>query len=144
MLACLDQFAFQLSTAAYQELQRRTSWKHRSTARFGARDARQFTGPGDDTITLSGMLSPDNGIGALSSIKELRTMGDAGEAYVLVDGAGNVYGAFVIENLSEHQTLHKQDGTPRRVEFTLELTRVDDGLIRDKTDPKKNDTEAKK
>ena len=144
MLACLDQFAFQLSTAAYLELQRRTSWKHPSTSRVGARNARQFNGPGDDSITLSGLVSPDNGIGSLSSLKELRKMGDAGEAYVLVDGAGNVYGAFIIEGLDEQQGIFKRDGTPQRVEFTLNLMRVDDGLIRDKADTKKSESEAQK
>jgi phage protein U len=140
MLASLDQFVFGLSTAAYVELQRRTSWKHRSTSRVGGRDARQFTGEGDDSITLSGLLAPDNKIGTLESLAELRKMADAGEAYVLVDGAGNVYGAFIIEGIDEGQSLHQKDGTPRRVEFTINLMRVDDGLIRDKTTPKKDAT----
>lgn len=135
MMMSLGQFVFSLSTLSYQELQRRTSWKHPSTARVGGRNARQFTGAGDDSITLSGWFAPDQGIGKLSSITELRNMGDDGEAYVLVDGAGNVYGAFVIEGLDEGQSLHTKDGTPRRVEFTLNLMRVDDGLVKTKTDP---------
>ncbi|SDE41965.1 phage tail protein [Paraburkholderia lycopersici] len=138
MLASLDQFVFGLSTAAYTELQRRTSWKHPSTSRVGGRAARQFTGPGDDSITLTGLVAPDNKIGTLDSLAELRKMADAGEAYVLVDGAGNVYGAFVIEGLDEAQTFQQKDGTPRRVEFTLNLMRVDDGLIRSKTTAKKD------
>jgi phage protein U len=134
----LGQFVFSLSTLAYQELQRRTSWKHASTSRVGGRNARQFTGPGDDTITLTGWFAPDQGIGKLSSLTELRTMADEGDAYVLVDGTGTVYGAFVIEGLDEGQSLHQKDGTPRRVEFTLNLTRVDDGLVKTKTEPAKD------
>ena len=132
MLASLGQFVFSLSTLAYQELQRRTSWKHASTSRVGARNARQFLGPGDDGITLTGWIAPDQ-VGKLSSIAELRAMGDAGEAYALVDGTGSVYGAFIIEGLDEGQTLHQKDGTPRRVEFTITLMRVDDGLVQTKT-----------
>ena len=141
MMMSLGQFVFSLSTLAYQELQRRTSWKHASTSRVGGRNARQFTGPGDDTITLTGWFAPDQGIGKLSSLTELRTMADEGDAYVLVDGTGTVYGAFVIEGLDEGQSLHQKDGTPRRVEFTLNLTRVDDGLVKTKTEPAKDEAQ---
>ena len=125
MLMSLDQFVFGLPTLAYNELQRQTQWKHRSTSRVGARDARQFGGQGDDTITLTGVLAPEL-TGKLASLEELRAMGDTGNAYALVDGAGKVYGAFVIESMNETQTLHYADGTPRRVEFSISLTRVDD------------------
>lgn len=138
MMMSLGQFVFSLSTLAYQELQRRTSWKHASTSRVGGRNARQYTGQGDDTITLTGWFAPDQGIGKLSSLTELRTMADEGDAYALVDGTGAVYGAFVIEGLDEGQSLHQKDGTPRRVEFTLNLTRVDDGLVKTKTEPAKD------
>jgi len=138
MMMSLGQFVFSLSTLAYQELQRRTSWKHASTSRVGGRNARQFTGAGDDTITLTGWFAPDQGIGKLSSLTELRTMGDEGDAYALVDGTGSVYGAFVIEGVDEGQSLHQKDGTPRRIEFTINLTRVDDGLVKTKTEPAKD------
>ena len=138
MMMSLGQFVFSLSTLAYQELQRRTSWKHASTSRVGGRNARQYTGQGDDTITLTGWFAPDQGIGKLASLTELRTMADEGDAYALVDGTGTVYGAFVIEGLDEGQSLHQKDGTPRRVEFTLNLTRVDDGLVKTKTEPAKD------
>lgn len=125
MLMSLDQFVFGISTLAYAELQRQTQWKHRSSSRVGARDARQFGGPGDDTITLTGTLVPEL-TGKLVSLDELRAMGNAGEAYAMVDGAGNVYGAFVIESMGETKSLFYEDGTPRRVEFNISLTRVDD------------------
>lgn len=128
MLMSLDQFVFGLPTLAYQELQRQTQWKHRNTSRVGARDARQFLGPGDDTITLTGVLAPEL-TGTLVSLKDLRAMADTGEAYAMVDGAGQVYGAFVIESMNETQTLFFADGTPRRIDFTISLTRVDDNRV---------------
>ncbi|MDR6469541.1 phage protein U [Paraburkholderia graminis] len=138
MMMSLGQFVFSLSTLAYQELQRRTSWKHPSTSRVGGRNARQYTGQGDDTITLTGWFAPDQGIGNLSSLTELRAMGDEGDAYVLVDGTGTVFGAFLLEGVDEGQSLHQKDGTPRRIDFTINLTRVDDGLVKTKTEPAKD------
>lgn len=127
MLMSLDQFVFSLSTLAYSELQRQTAWKHRTSSRVGARDARQFVGPGDDAISLQGILAPEL-TGTLASLDELRAMADAGDAYVMVDGAGKVYGVYVIESINENQSFPNQDGTPRRVEFTIALMRVDDEL----------------
>ncbi|CAE6841941.1 hypothetical protein R69746_06967 [Paraburkholderia aspalathi] len=129
MMMSLDQFVFSLATAPYSELQRQRNWKHRTSSRVGTRDASQFTGAGDDTITLNGMVAPDNSIGSIASIDELAKMGDAGDAYVLVDGVGNVYGAFIIESLNETATYHTKEGIPRKIEFNLSLKRVDDNLI---------------
>jgi phage protein U len=125
MLMALDQFVFGLDTLAFQELQRQTQWKHRRSSRINARDANQYLGPGEDTITLSGVLAPEL-TGDLASLVELRQMADAGAAYAMVDGAGTVYGAFIIEGLTEGQTLHYEDGVPRRVEFSISLSRTDD------------------
>lgn len=129
MMMSLDQFVFSLATAPWRELQRQRNWKHRTSPRVGARDASQYTGVGDDTVALNGMVAPDNGIGSLASIDSLAKMGDAGDAYVLVDGIGNVYGAFVIESLNETATYHTKEGIPRKVEFTLTLKRVDDSVM---------------
>lgn len=129
MMMSLDQFVFSLASAPYKELQRQRSWKHRTSSRVGARDASQFTGPGVDTITLNGVLAPDNGIGKIASLDKLAMMGDAGDAYVLVDGIGNVYGAFSIEGLNETATYHTPEGIPRKIEFSLTLKRVDDTLL---------------
>lgn len=125
MMMSLGQFVFSLTTLAYQDLQRQTSWRHAANSRVGARPARQFLGPGDDTITLSGMVAMEfsNGI---ASLDEIRTMADTGKAWPLVDGAGFVYGQWVIEGLNTTNTLFMANGVPRRVEFQISLTRVDD------------------
>lgn len=129
MMMALDQFVFSLQTAPYRELQRRRSWKHRRTSRVGARDASQYTGVGDDTITLTGALAPAEGFGRITAMKDLSDMGDQGEAYVLVDALGQVYGAYVIEGLDETQRYHTALGVPRNVEFTLTLSRVEDSAL---------------
>ncbi|MFP3244723.1 MAG: phage tail protein [Paraburkholderia sp.] len=128
MMMSLDQFVFSLKTAPFRELQRQRNWKHRTSSRVGSRDASQFTGAGEDTITLNGLVAPET-IGSIGSLDELATMADAGDAYVLVDGIGNVYGAFIIDGLNETQTFHTVEGIPRRIEFSLTLKRVDDDML---------------
>ena len=123
MLMALGQFAFEIGTAPYQELRRRTEWRHAQSARVGARPASQYVGPGDDTISLTGVLLPGLA-GRHSAIRTLRTMGDEGEALPLVDAQGLVHGDFVIEAIDETQSEFIDTGIARRAEFSIELRRV--------------------
>lgn len=124
-LMTLGLFVFDLPTLTYQQLQRRTTWRHAASERVGARAAGQYVGPGDDDITLTGMLAPV-AFGDAGSLDDLRTMGDSGEAWPLVDGAGRVYGAFVITGLDETQKSIMDNGVPRLSDFSLSLKRMDD------------------
>ena len=128
MMLALGMFVFSLSTAAYQELQRQTDWRHASNNRVGAAPARQFMGRGDDAITLPGIIFPELA-GTTLSLDALRLMANTGKAWPLVEGSGRIYGLWVIESLSETKTLFFRDGTPRRIEFTLSLKRIDDDRI---------------
>jgi phage protein U len=130
MMMSLGTFVFSLPTLAYQELQRRTAWRHAQSSRVGARQSSQFVGPGEDSISLSGTLAAAV-IGSPASLDELRTMGDQGEAWPLVDGTGKVYGAFVIQGVDERQRELFGDGTPRLIDFGVELLCVDEVQARD-------------
>lgn len=124
-MLCLGQFVFALKSAPYQSLQHDQGWRHPSNSRVGARPARQFIGPDDETITLQGVLLPEV-TGGQQSLDKLEEMASTGDAWVLVDGQGVLYGLWVIEKLSQTKTVFFQDGTPRRIEFSLSLARVDD------------------
>lgn len=128
MMLALGMFVFSLSTAAYQELQRQTEWRHASNNRIGAVPARQFLGRGDDTITLPGIILPELAGSALS-LDAIRLMANTGKAWPMVEGSGRIYGLWVIESLSETKTIFFRDGTPRRIEFNLSLKRIDDDRI---------------
>ncbi|MCB2255373.1 phage tail protein [Pseudomonas chlororaphis] len=128
MMMALGMFVFSLSTAAYQELQRQTEWRHASTSRIGAPPALQFLGRGDDKITLPGIILPELA-GSVLSLDALRLMANTGKAWPMVEGSGRIYGLWVIESLSETKTLFFRDGTPRRLEFTINLKRIDDDRI---------------
>lgn len=127
-MMAFGQFAFGLDTLAYQSLARQTAWRHAENSRVGARPAGQYVGPGQDSITLSGLLVPEFA-GNRLALDELRTMGDAGSAWPLVSGDGTVLGQWTLQSVHETQTVHLADGTPRRIEFQLELRRVDDDLV---------------
>jgi len=125
MMLSLGMFVFSVETLAYDELKRRTDYRHARSARIGARDAVQFVGPGEDTISLSGAAYAELSDGA-ASLDDLRDMASSGDAWSLVDGAGRAYGAFVIEGIDEGQSHFLPDGTPRKIEFSLSLLMVED------------------
>lgn len=127
MLMALGQFVFSLQTLAFQSLQRQTAWRHAQNSRVGARAASQFLGPGDDTITLPGVVLPE--FGNRISLDELHTMADAGQPLALVDGTGRVYGQWVITDKTETASHFTTLGQPKRIEFSLSLRRVDDNLV---------------
>jgi len=126
MMMSLGQFVFSLPTLAYHEFQRQMEWKHPATSRVGERDAHQYVGKGDETINLTGWIAPGFN-GNLDSLAELCSMADKGDAYVLVEGTGRVYGEFVITNMTEGKSVFLEDGYPRKVDFTVSLKRVDLG-----------------
>jgi len=123
-MMALGLFVFSLPTLAYQQLQRQQAWQHASHSRVGARAAYQYTGPGEERITLSGLIAPEM-TGTAASLDEL------GQPLPLVDGTGKVYGAYVIQQLNETQRLFFPDGRARKIEFELSLLRVDDPLPTD-------------
>jgi len=46
-------------------------------------------------------------------------------------GTGEVLGSFVITTISDTQTLFERDGSARKIEFSLALTRVDPPALDD-------------
>jgi phage protein U len=124
-LMALGLFLFQIPTLAHDELQRKTDWRFARSARVGARDAVQFLGAGDEKISLSGSVYAEITDGRVS-LDQLREMADQGEALPLLDGSGLVFGSFVIEAIDERHAGLMADGRPLRIDFAIDLLRVDD------------------
>jgi len=124
MLMSLGMFVFNLATAPFDELSRQTAYRHARSARFGARDASQYLGPGEDTITLSGTIAPEAG-GSHAALRQLREMAEQGEALPLVDGTGVIHGDFTIEDISNRNAALMSNGVARVSEFTIQLRRAD-------------------
>ena len=124
MLLALGMFTFGISTLAFDELARRASWRHATLPRIGARDAVQFTGPGEETIAIPGSVYHEIADGDVS-LDELRRMAATGDAWSLVDGMGYVYGAFVITGIDDRRKAFFPNGKPRQIDFSIDLLRVD-------------------
>jgi len=126
MLA-LGMFVFMRQTLPYQTLQRDAEYRWPSNLRVGKRDAFQYLGPGEEKITLAGVLYPEL-TGGKMTMTTVRLMAEEGRAWSLLDGGGTIYGMYVINNVSETSSVFFSDGTPRKIDFTMTLTRVDESL----------------
>lgn len=124
-LMALGMFIFALPTLAHDELQRKTDWQHARSQRVGARDATQFLGVGDETVNLSGSVYAEITDGRVS-LDDLREMANDGEPLPLVDGTGTVFGNYIITAIDERHAALMADGRPRRIDFAIDLLRVDD------------------
>lgn len=123
-LMALGQFIFEIRTAPYQELRRRTEYRWASQPRIGARPAHQYLGPGEDTITLTGTLYPEL-TGGPVQLNEIRAMAAQGKAWIMMAGNGDKLGHWFIESVEETNSLFFADGTPRKIEFQIAL-KLDD------------------
>ena len=122
VLLMLGTFKFSLNTAVFTEMHRRTDYTWASVERFGQLAAKQYTGPGEDSITLPGIVFPD-WKGGDRQVDDLRALATDAQPYQLIDSFGGVWGDWVITSVEETQSIHKPDGSFRRQEFNVSLER---------------------
>ncbi|AXF38230.1 putative tail protein [Ralstonia phage phiRSP] len=120
----LGDFNFSLHVAVAQEMRRRAEYKWPSQERFGQLPARQFTGPGDESITLPGVIYPQ-WRGSANAMAQLRAMGARGQPYLLMDAQGKMYGRWVITDVEEVSSAFAAFTVPRKIEFNVTLQRFD-------------------
>ncbi len=125
IMLSLGSYQFSISTAAYDDFSRSTSWRWPAQDRAGRAPARQFTGKGEDTITLSGVIFAEQG--GVGQVEALRNVADTGEPQILVDQLGFIRGKWCIENITEKQSGFFSDGVARKQEFTVQLSAYGDG-----------------
>lgn len=127
ILLRLGEFKFAMDTAAYDGLTRSVSVNWPSQERLWNAPAVQFTGLGEETISLQGMVLPA-WRGGLGQIEQLREMARApasgnGDPLPLVTGYGEYLGDYVITKVDEQQEVILTRGAPGVQRFTLELKR---------------------
>lgn len=122
----LGAFSFGIDTAAYQQLMRSTQYRWSAQTRVGNHDALQFTGYGEDTITLTGRIYP-GWRGGTGQVQDLRDEAAKGEPQLMVDGNGYIHGRWVVTSIEEQADVFARAGVPRRQQFTLQARYFDDG-----------------
>lgn len=122
MMKLGSDYQFALSTAAYSQLRRSCEYRWPSQDRLGRLPARQFTGPGADTIALEGVIYP-HFKGGLGQIESMRKIAGKGKALRLVDSRGAHWELWCIERIEETRSVFFANGDPRRIEFNLTLGR---------------------
>lgn len=127
-MMALGLFVFTLDTLPYQDFKQRYAWRWPSNSRVGARPTYQFLGVDEETISLSGVLLPEL-TGGDTALSLLKMMADQGKAWPLIEGTGMIYGFFVVQSFDVSRQDFFSDGKARRLEFTINLVRVDDSML---------------
>ena len=117
----LGKFSFSIDTAAFQTM--RHSWKFAwsAQARIGSTPSLQFTGQGEQSINLSGVIYPGT-FGTVDQVQTMAAMGQEGKPFLLVAGTGDIMGYWVIKTVSETGKTFLNNGQPRRIDFSLSLS----------------------
>lgn len=126
VMMSLGGFQFSLNTAAYQDLTRSTGYKWGSHDRLGQNPAKQFTGYGDDTMSLQGIVYPEFR-GDRFQIENLRDIAKQGQPLLLVSGLGSILGRWVIDKIDEQQSIFAGSGVARKQGFTVSIQYFDEG-----------------
>lgn len=122
VLLTLGGFKFSLNTAVFQERQRRTAYRWSAQERVGRESALQFTGLGDDVVTLPGVIYPEFR-GGLNQIGNLRTLGLGGKPLRMISAGGIDLGDWVIDEIEDTQAYFNEDGSFKKQTFTITLRR---------------------
>jgi uncharacterized protein len=91
---------------------------------MGGRQAREFMGEADETISLSGQLLPTK-LGGLTELELAQGLSTSGTKVPVMRGDGRMLGWFAIEKVSEQHSDLTRLGVGFVVRYTLDLVKVD-------------------
>ena len=131
-LMALGEYVFGIDSAAYDELRQAAEYRWPSQDRIGRPPARQWIGPGEETINLRGTIYPVRRR-AEAELDALRAEALKGEPRRLQLGTGEILGLWVIERVSATGSAFLEGGAPRKAEFSVRLAYYgadgDDGRV---------------
>ena len=117
------------ASPGFDSISRDSSFTWTTQGRLSRDPALQFTGPGEEVISIEGRLFPHM-FGGLKTLDALREAGRAGQPlmltryYVLSDPiqyVAETIGKFVIRRIRKNETHIASHGLAHKVDFTLEL-----------------------
>lgn len=119
-LMTLGEYVFSVDSAAFDEMRRAAEWRWAAQDRIGRPPARQWLGPGGETVELTGVIYPVRRR-AEEEMDALRAEAAKGEPLRLMLGTGEILGLWVIESLRQTGTVFLAGGVPRKLEFRVRL-----------------------
>ncbi|TRD16978.1 phage tail protein [Palleronia caenipelagi] len=123
----LGPFLFRAHGFGYAGVGRKldTAWAEIEAA--GRLNALQWTGPRSETVSITGVLFPQE-FGGEGTLEGVRLAATSGVPLMLVSLGGKVFGRHAVQSLEEDRAYHDRTGAPGRNAFTLELKRLGAGL----------------
>ena len=118
----LGSFQFDLPNGVPQTLDRTATYRWEVQDRLLRDPAAQFLGAGQQEITLDGDLFPGFS-GRQTTMETLRELAAKGEAQMLTDGLGRVYGKWAIRQIREGLSTFAPGGGARQIGFSISLVR---------------------
>lgn len=118
----LGLFDFRTDTAPLESISSAQKIVRPGTQRVGAGPVYQFVGPGEMTKTLTGCLFPGQLTAGASSLAALRAMAASERAYILIRGGQNL-GAWFVGDIDDTESHFVGNGLPRKITFSVTLTR---------------------
>ena len=118
----LGSFQFDLANGVPQSLDRTADYRWEVQDRLLRDPAAQFLGPGNQEITLDGVLYPGFS-GRQTTMETLRELAAKGEPQMLTDGLGKVYGKWAIRRVQEGLSTFAPGGGARQISFGVSLVR---------------------
>lgn len=124
MMMCYGFFVFSLKNLPYQTMKINKSWNYVANERVNRRPALQYTGPNNDTVTLSGSIYTEITNGRLS-LELLERMAYLKTPLPLIEGTGVPLGFFVLVSVERTHSELNRNGSPMKIDFTMVLKKVD-------------------
>lgn len=124
MMMCYGFFVFSLKNLPYQTMKINKSWNYVANERVNRRPALQYTGPNNDTVTLSGSIYTEITNGRLS-LELLERMAYLKTPLPLIEGTGVPLGFFVLVSVERTHSELNRNGSPLKIDFTMVLKKVD-------------------
>lgn len=130
-LLALGPHVFEIAPLNFQALDRQTEALWPSIPRFGNAPGRQFVGYGENPVTISGLLFPEE-FGGRMEFEAIRATQAAATPVMMVGwatagAAGRVFGKVVILSVTDTQSIISASGQGRKLEYTIEVAPHGDG-----------------
>ena len=120
VLMALGPFRFGVAASAFDKISRRSSADWASQRLLNRPVAYQYTGPGEESLSISGTLFR-HWTGGLEQLAGMRAAQKSGRVMILASADGNVMGPWFIKQVSDNRTYYDRSGRPRKVGFHVRL-----------------------